>query len=97
LRCRGHRYQQTAHKRCHTAPAVSASCALLDWQVTPTKASGFAPDGGLPLLSMAYPAANSRGCLLSSKLYFGAAEGLDQPSIAIVCLRSLGGARAYLP
>jgi Tfp pilus assembly protein PilV len=46
LCCRGHRYQQTAHKRCISSPAVSASCALLDWQVTPTKASGFAPEGG---------------------------------------------------
>lgn len=97
LRCRRHRYQQTALKRCISSTAVSASCALLDWQVTPTKASGFAPDGGLPLLSMAYPAANFCGCLLSSKLYFSAAERLDQPSRAIVCLRSLGGTRAYLP
>jgi len=45
LRCCGHRYQQTALKRCLSSAAVSASCSLRDWKVTLIGPSGFAPEG----------------------------------------------------
>src|SRR5579871_2209381 len=45
LCCRGHRYQQTALKCSVSSTAVSTTCALRDWKVTPSRPSGFASEG----------------------------------------------------